>query len=191
MHVHTTKLIVPICLQLPVLCSCSRPPLLIPPSLTLHHHPSLLPSLLPHILPLHPSSPHSFPLTPPPLTLAPHSSSPPHTSPLILPILLPSFLPLLPLFLPFPLSQGEEEETGVTSPYDLWATKPLEQQKWYLQPPTEIKDEGTSVDAPQEKKEESLGREEQVRLLLHIAPSILKCVLPPCSFERVYFPYIL
>jgi len=98
--------------------------------------PSLLPSLLPLILLPSPFLPSLFPLTPPPTPL-------------------PSFLPL-------PLSQGEEEETGVTSPYDLWAAKPLEQQKWYLQPPTEIKDEGTSVDAPQEKKEDSLGRGEQV-----------------------------
>ena len=61
--------------------------------------------------------------------------------------------------------QSEEEETGVTSPDDLWFSKPLNRKKWYLRPPIrETEEEGTSVDPPERKEEMSPEKEESVCL---------------------------
>ena len=63
------------------------------------------------------------------------------------------------------LPQSEEEETGVTSPDNLWISKPLNRRKWYLQPLIrEPEEEGTSMDPPERKEEVSPEKEESVCL---------------------------
>jgi len=53
----------------------------------------------------------------------------------------------------------------VTSPHDLWTSKPLNRKKWYLRPPVkEIEEEGTSVDPPEKMEKVSLEKEESVCL---------------------------
>lgn len=47
---------------------------------------------------------------------------------------------------------------GETAPLDLWETRPLDQNSWYLNPSCpalEVTDEGTSVDQPKNGSETS------------------------------------